>query len=396
MTVDTKTFWTKAQGKVIQLDYDFIVPMTDECCYCLTDGQVQMILGVLDYYGWSTRWYSESGTIDQSVISELQADLGARLMNGCCGSETVRYRYLLDGTLQKSTDDGETWEDAPNDDPRNNSTEYPPLGNEITDKRCAAATSGMLAVKQQVGDQLTDDMSTFTLGELIKTWVDVYIQTSNPFTALITIAVNQIFALVIATLRPALTEEVYETFKCILYCNMSEDAGVNNAQVEQIRADITDQIGGIAGIFLEHLIYLLGAIGTQNIIRAGLATEGDCSECCPTCGDTWDLHAPDPFYGNITERGDGYMIVEHGNATDPSGNWYIWVQGTSDADCCTIADIEALDGGWLDGNVLWVECGQPNQDIFHAGAIEGQCSWSILIKSALQFTAKITFTEPCS
>ena len=95
-------------------------------------------------------------------------------------------------------------------------------------------------------------------------------------------------------------------------------------------------------------MYLLGSGGLTNLARAGGAAEGDCSECCPTCGGDWDLHAPDPFYGNITERGDGYMIVEHGNATDPSGFWYIWVQGTNDMDCCTITDLQALKW-WLAG-----------------------------------------------
>jgi hypothetical protein len=98
----------------------------------------------------------------------------------------------------------------------------------------------------------------------------------------VTVITNQIFALIIATLRPALTEGVYDTLKCILYCNIGDDATVNDAQWTAIRADITEQIGGIAGLFLEHLVYLLGTGGMTNLIRAGGAASGDCSSC--ECG----------------------------------------------------------------------------------------------------------------
>lgn len=325
MTEDTTNFDRKVIGKIIQLDYDAIIPQTDECLYCLTDGQVEMILSVLDYFGWSTRWYSASGTIDKSVILALQGDLGARLMNGCCGDEIpVRYRYLSDGTLQRSEDGGVTWENDPDNDPRNNSTIYPPLPEDIVDIKCAAAESGMMAVKQQVGEQLTDDMSTYTLGELIRTWIEVYLQTSNPFTALITIAVNQIFALVIAVLRPALTDDVYEKFKCALYANMAEDASFNNAQWEAARAEITSEIAGIAGVFLEHLVYLLGAVGTTNIVRSGLATSGDCSEC-----ESDDCVGREPTIegeGTLTYLGDCVWRLTAGESFHDGGYWatFVW------------------------------------------------------------------------
>jgi len=137
-------------------------------------------------------------------------------------------------------------------------------------------------IKSQVGDQLTDDISRYELDELISDWVGTMIDSSNPFEALLTIAANQIFALVISLLRPALTETVYDTLLCIFYCNMADDASFNAAQLEDVRTDIGDQIGGIATLFLQQLVFLLGTVGLTNLARAAGATTGDCSEC-PEC-----------------------------------------------------------------------------------------------------------------
>lgn len=392
MTVDTKQFWTKAQGKIIQLDYDFIVPMIDECCYCLTDGQVQMILGLLDYYGWSTRWYSETGTIDQTVISELQADLGARLMSGCCGSDHIRYRYLSDGTLQKSEDDGVTWEDAPEDDPRNNSTEFPPIeGADNTEKRCIAAEGMKALIEEQIGNNLTDEMTRYTLQQLITDWVNIFIQTSNIFTALITIATNQIFALTIAIIRPALTEEVYDQLKCIFYCNMSNDASFNNAQWEAVREQILSDITGVAGLFLEHLVYLLGAIGLTNLARSIGATEGDCSDCeCPlTCPEKWMVRYDDPSLGTIDEVGEDYIICST-TTPQPNGVYYIsiWTGEANYQDCCYVNSIEILTGSASVG--IGVPCddnGVPR------GMLLPACMWWVEPQSGAPFSVKINLGE---
>lgn len=322
MTISEAIINERRNWKAQTFPYDYYITEDQgaECLYCLTEKQAEILRGIIEPLAWKTRWFSLMDTyVNQDDIQAFRDDIVRRLMMSCCDDSTpVRYRFTEDGTLQRSTDNGETWEDAPNEDPRNNSTYYPPIPDTVTDKRCAGAESGMLAIKQQVGEQLTDDMSTFTLGELIKTWVEVYIQTSNPFTALITVTVNQIFALVIATLRPSLTDPIYEALKCILFCNMSEDQSVNNEQWAQIRADITDQIGGIAGIFLEHLIYLLGAVGTTNIIRSGITDSGDCSECdCGECTiESWIHSTRYSGLGTVLSYGADYVEVQSSLSPD--------------------------------------------------------------------------------
>lgn len=263
--------------------YDHFIPdNSPECLYCLTDNQAEILRGIIEPLAWHTRWWSDTDTpIDKDAIEAFRDDLTRRLMMSCCGDEIpVQYRYTTDGVLQRSEDGGSTWTDAPEYDPRNYSPQFPPMsGDDGDDKKCLAATGAVALIKEQVGDQLTDDMTRYTLAQLITDWVKTYLETSNPFLTLLTVIANQIFALIIAVLRPALTDAVYATLKCALYCHMGEDASFSIAQWQAVRNDITSQIGGIAGVFLEHLVYLLGAGGLTNLARAGGAASGDCFDC---------------------------------------------------------------------------------------------------------------------
>ncbi len=336
--IDSRRNW-KAQ--VFPLDY-YLPDESEECLYCLTDKQAEILRGIIEPLAWKTRWWSDDDNpIDVDQITTFRDDLTRRLMMPCgCDDQPILYRWTVDSVLQKSIDGGTTWEDAPENDPRNYSTVYPPMaGSDGLDKRCIAATSAAQLIKAQVGDQLTDDMSRFTLDELIKTWVGTYIQTSNPFLALINIAVNQIFALVISALRAALTDAVYDILQCIIYCNIGNDASVTDAQWAAIRSDITDQIGGIAGVFLEHLIYLLGRVGTTNICRSGFATEGDCEDCgscVPGCENDWIVYPNSPnYFGVIVHQTSTYIIVRT-DVINTNGLYYTYLRAVDNDHCCVI------------------------------------------------------------
>jgi len=75
--------------KAILLDYDALnfadYGPDDTCLYCLTNKQVQIILALLPYVGWKTRWFSPTETtIDTDLIERIEADLAARLMADVC------------------------------------------------------------------------------------------------------------------------------------------------------------------------------------------------------------------------------------------------------------------------------------------------------------------------
>jgi len=306
----------KKAWKAFQANYDDVFALSDRLCsYCLSDQMVQAMLTMTEYLKWPTRWVAAAGDIDPEQIQLFASQMEYRLMNGCCDDQLpIQWRYTADGTLQQSMNGGGTWTDAPLYDPRVYSSTFPPVsGEDGDDKKCVAASGMVALIKEQIGDQLTDDMTRYTLGQLITDWVTTMLQRSNPFDAIITVITNQIFALVIAVLRPALTDDVYEQLKCIFYCHIADDASFDTVGWQAVRADITSKIGGIAGLFFEHLVYLLGEKGLTNLGRAGGATEGTC-DC--SCGDC-------PSYNFLSSNGGWTAFDGFGHGVDGT-----WVSGS--------------------------------------------------------------------
>jgi hypothetical protein len=387
--------------KGVQLDYDVIMSMSDrKCSYCLTEQQVTAILGFCDMFAWPTRWFSDTGDINRQIVADFTAALERNLMGGCCDDNMpIQYRYAADGTLEWSLNGGGNWTPTPQFDSRVYSVTFPPIvGDDGDDKKCIAASGAAALVKEQVGDQLTDDMSRYTLGQTIADWVGTLLQSSNPFDALITVITNQVFALVIAVLRPALTDDVYDQFKCILYCDMEDDASFTEAGWQKVRADILDQIAGIAGLFFEHLAYLLGSKGLTNLSRSGAATEGDCSDCmCNPCSaDGWVW--PE---GSVPEGGDVVKTdtTYEADATGIFGGYY-WRFWSASGECCDITVTGDFDPTTT-AFCAKVTCENWTPDVYDS---EAQPPWTndalaaphgvmtaIQIRASYPFRAKATF-----
>lgn len=391
----------KRNWKAMVLPYDEFIPdNSQECLYCLTEKQAEAIRGIVLPLAWGTRWYSDTREVDKDEIESFQSDIVRRLMMSCCGNESpIIYRYTVDGILQRSEDDGETWVDSPQNDPRNNSTTFPPVTGELTDdKKCIAATSAVTVIKEQIGDQLTDDMSRYTLGQLISDWVKTLIDSGgNIFQVLVTIATNQIFALIIAVLRPALTDEVYGKLLCIILENMSDDLSFTEGQWEQVRTDILAQITGVAGLFLEHLIYLIGKVGLTNLVRSQAATEGDCSDCnpcegCDTSGWVIQEDVGSYVYGTLNPASDCNHLIIDQSTPGGDGNYYIKVFSPGPMDCCEVVSI-VTSGSPAGILVAWDLVGETQGTFAHFGAITdpiGQCISSLLIRTSSPQTMTLT------
>src|SRR5438034_9687278 len=262
----------KRNWKAELFPYDEFIPDgSHECTYCLTNKQADLLRGLLEPIGWKTRWWSDVNIMDVDKIQAFRDDLIRRLMMGCCGDEGILFRYDSDGNLESSSDGWITYSPAPQDDIRiNPQVQFPPpIVPEGEDITCQAADSAVTLIKEQIGDQLTDDMSRYTLGQLIHDWTTTIIGTSNPFQALVTIVSNQIFSLLISAVRAALTTDVYDKLRCILQSRMNSVAFFDGTAWESVRSDILSQISGIAGVFLEHLVYLIGNGGLSNLARSG-------------------------------------------------------------------------------------------------------------------------------
>lgn len=362
-----------------------------ECLYCLTDAQVDVLMGIVEPLAWDTRWFTVGETtIDPEWIEQFRNDIQRRLKVPC-GCENIIYRYTSDGVLQQSDDDGETWTDAPQSDPRNNSLQFPPVpGDDGDQKKCDAARGMADLIKEQVGDQLTDDMARYTLQELINDWVGTILNTGgNIFEALIVIATNQIFALSIAILRPALTTEVYDQLMCIFIENMADDASFTTEQWEDTRTQILSDITGIAGIFLEHLIYLLGAVGLTNLARSQAAQDAECN-----CGDNIPVYLPTNGLGTYVSD-DGINFIFDSGAGACGGGHCVHLQfepGQLFLASATCGRLTAtpVTGDWDHSFSVYYPCGSND------GLTPGLTPYYDLSTHAWVLTSTTAFRVSCS
>jgi len=324
----------RTQWRGIQLSFDDLISNpndTRECNYCLTASQAKALIAISELWRYTTRWYSDDSVIASDVLYFIN-DTQRRLMMSCCGDEIpIQYMWNGDGELEQSTDGGETWTPAPLFDPRNNSPQFPPVeGADGDDKRCKSADGMVALIKEQVGDNLTDDMSRYTLQELIETWVSTMLQTGNVFLALIQIATNQIFALVILTVRASLTTDVYDQLRCALYANMEADASFTDAGAEAARVDVAAILPTAAGLFLQHLLWLLGRVGMTNLARAGAGEEGADCDCAACLTDGWTVE-----FGTEIERTCDYIKVQN-QFNAPDSRYHCQIKSSNTYVCAYI------------------------------------------------------------
>jgi len=279
---------------------------------------------------------------------------------GCCGDDDLLFRYDEDGNLESSDDGGATWSPAPQDDIRVNPKVLfpPPVVEEGEDITCQAADSAVVLIKEQIGDQLTDDMSRYTLNQLINDWTANVVGASGPFQALAVIITNQIFALLISAVRAALTSDVYDTLRCIFQSHMDSSAFFDGPAWEAVRSDILSQISGIAGVFLEHLVYLIGNGGLSNLARSGAGSPD--AFCCPECTiddwHVWNLDGVD--VGLEIARGPNWITVQSVLHPDFGGSIGQIVITTGDsAICCSPLSIEENHGETSEVQLRQAVCG---------------------------------------
>lgn len=203
---------------------------------------------------------------------------------GCGCKKPTNQRYTADGILEQSFDGGTTWE-RDTSDPRFNSPLYPPMsGSDGTDKRCLAAASAAKYIDREIVQKMNETDAAADLLLLIAAAVAILI---TGFTAapLVIALISQVIAFGVDATKAAFTSGVWDTFRCILYCNMNDDGSFTEAQWQEIKTEIFDQLGSsIAGTFLRDTVNAFGPAGLTNAGRSGSATTADCSDCtdCPT------------------------------------------------------------------------------------------------------------------
>jgi hypothetical protein len=223
-------------------------------------------------------------------------------------------RYNPDTDSVESNINGD-WVDNPKADPRNQ-TLFPP--RITSNPACDAAQSVTDALKGQIDGVVTamDNGSTaFTIVGIILSFLSFGV-----FAVLVDIVlfiVDQMVAAGSTAINAALTEPVYETFTCIVYCQFGSDGVLKDGGLDEIISDTDSLIGGVGALVLNSMVSLAGEGGLNNLAAIGTSTGscGDCAPCNPPCSTEWhndNLGGGDPR-GNILGMFDGWLRVESTN-----------------------------------------------------------------------------------
>lgn len=193
--------------------------------------------------------------------------------------DDIRYNEMT-GTVQRNVNG--VWEDAPESDPRQQTTLPPRL---TADTRCDAAASVADALANQISEILTaiDNAGTaFTIAGIILSLLSFGV-----FAIFVSIALAIADAMLgygTAAIEAALPPSAFDALKCILECHMDGQGRLKEGELPAVQSEVTTQIGGIGASIINSMLSLAGEGGINNLASLGTST-GDCSAC--GCEDVW-------------------------------------------------------------------------------------------------------------
>lgn len=390
--------------KAFLWDYDSLLSYSDdECCFSLSEREIQIILAQIDPIAWKTRYKPTETEIDVNLLQRWQGNLARKLMSGCCPDEGKIYRFTAEGELESSTDGGVTWSPAPEDDPRLTAPQFPPLpGESGNEKKCTAANNATGNIKQQANQLIADAALWGGITLLIAAIQAILVflsifATGGLLTPLVVGLAGALLSAGQEAFEAAMTAEVYETLNCILYCNMQEDGTFTAADIAEIQTEISSQLTGVAATYLRDTVGLLGAVGLSN----AAATEqseflydcSSCDACVPYCesADSW-------FAGtvnSITDNMDGTITFNVSSVDNGGGVQYIaWGdRENADSPCCEFLSFVPTTAFGIIGGAVQL-CGSGTETpTFPTG---GNCYHYFHVYQdnalATAFTADVTFT----
>lgn len=183
-------------------------------------------------------------------------------------------------TVQFSPDNGTTWIDEPNADPRSSDAfRFPPITT--GDVKCDTAANMVKWIKDFLDSMtvlLGDGALALSLLNAAIPFYELITGGSLVLLGILSEVVGGLFDLGYTALLAAMDSTTYDDLLCILYCNIADDGTVSAFQFGRIESQITDQLSTTAGIILNLLLSLQGEVGLQNAGAIGSET-GDCSAC---------------------------------------------------------------------------------------------------------------------
>lgn len=186
--------------------------------------------------------------------------------------------------VQQTFDGGDTWVDAPGQDPRSApGFGAPPLATD--DPRCDAAANMVEFLRNNVALVLAAE-NAVELGSQMLAFIGLTIPAIGTVVALISIIAGLLLALGAEVIAEAFTSDVYDAFLCIFYCNIDNDGQMSDAQLSAIYAAVAAQFDITVQAVFGYYGQLFGPVGWSNAGALGTQT-GDCGDCNCTWRDCW-------------------------------------------------------------------------------------------------------------
>lgn len=332
--------------RALLFDYDELVAKSDdECCYSLSEREVQLILAQLDYITWKTRYRPTHSEISREVIDNWQGNLARKLMSGCCPDDGTLGRFGEDGQWEISTDGGETWTPAPEDDPRNDYIGAQPLpGEPGAAKQCAAADNveaQFLAQRDYIISLLEAGTTLIALVAGILAFLAVIAGIGGATIGISVLLMGMAAGLL--TMTPESVEDqidtaALDTFKCLVYMRMDSNGQLTYGQWLALLVDITNEFDAFPETFFYSTTNAWGYIGMNNAGTIGVTTAADCDHCddVPPCFQVANFSAGTVM--SSVDNMDGSWTFVVNSINNGSGTQYIrWgVIGTPA--CCCFSD----------------------------------------------------------
>lgn len=194
------------------------------------------------------------------------------------------------GCVQTRASDTSPWQDNPNADPRHADSFRLPA-REGSNIKCDAAENMMQHFKAQVDAFLT----SITILQFVNSFLTLaalFIPGMGLLTKVIFVVATELTSIGASVINAAMTEEVYDQIKCIIFKNIGEDGQMSAAQLADIQSAIDIEVGGTPNLVFDLFAGAWGEVGWSNAGATG-EYEGDCDDCEP-CGAEYQFSSGEP------------------------------------------------------------------------------------------------------
>lgn len=364
---------------------------------CVNSTWLGHISGMVDRLAWSDAWQGNENEVN-AAIQEIykffdacgRFETGGCSMGDCCnqapaGNKPVRFSPTT-GRFEVSYDNGTTWVDSPQYDPRNGLIVYPPTNTDTGyAKKCAAANSVRTAYKDQFDQLAAVLQANQTLAQIAAAVIGLLIVAGIIATGGIFAAFGAFLATLLSTLGytgwiALNTTAHWQALTCAVFRTLDADGKIDPARFANFQQYYLNA-GGANDQFMTWAVQSwinIGVMGNQNFISNNVHHDDyDCSTCI-ACLSGWTI---DSTYGASQEVVAGKLRLHSDTTPRGDGKYYILVNRSDDSNCCTFGDYTIISGGagqfWC-----WWPCfatGFPNSG-YTCGLLGQYDIWAMSLK----------------